>query len=124
MIFFSVFLSSTAALLRPKSPELRTSDVNIYGARVPVAGLLAQTSGDRQPAGASLEELWARAFFSTTALKLEARLAGRGTVAAGQLGEDGFKLGASLLSQMNDNTMRTSEWNIKKRVVKLLAHTC
>lgn len=90
--------NSTAALRNPTSPGTHTRQIDIYGARVPVSSLLAKAKSNRQLAGASPEELWARAFFNSKTLELEARLFGRGTVAAGQLGEEGFEPGASLLS--------------------------
>ena len=89
---------TTAALRNPTSPGTHTPQIDIFGARVPVSGLLAKAKSDPRLAEASLEELWARTFWSSKTLKLEARLFGGGRVAAGQVGENGFKPGATLIS--------------------------
>jgi hypothetical protein len=80
-----------------------TPHVDVYAARVPLAGLISLRNDDRNNRSStsgptSLEEAWARAFMGSRLMVLEGRLFNRFRSTSGDTGQDGFWPGQSLLS--------------------------
>ncbi|KAF7791296.1 hypothetical protein EIP86_002310 [Pleurotus ostreatoroseus] len=97
-------LTSTPALRTPDKQGRHTAYVDIYVARIPRAALLASARDVKQsapPVDASqepcLEELWARLFFNTKAIRWEGMAVKGGSLDPDDVGEHGFKRGQSLL---------------------------
>lgn len=111
--------SSTSELRTPTVSGTRTAYADVYGTRVPLNYLRRSTSLD-----ISLEELWSKAFLRSRLMKLEAKLVGLGS--PGDLGEQGFKPGQSLMAGMM-NVLRTPakgvplliRWDVHPHVVSL-----
>ncbi|GJE86986.1 hypothetical protein PsYK624_030690 [Phanerochaete sordida] len=86
--------TSTPELRTPRAPGLRTDPGDVYATRVPLSALRRLT---RVGAGeASLEDAWARAFFQSRTIGLEATLLGIGS--KGNRGEHGFRRGESVMA--------------------------
>lgn len=93
-------LSSTPALRDSAKDGRHTPHIDVYGAHVPRAGLLASvTSGgpDVTSENLSLEDLWVRTFFGSRTMRWEGMAVKRGSLSPDDIGEHGFRPGQPLL---------------------------
>lgn len=113
---------TTLELRTPKAPGLQIGDVDVYAARVPVSALL-RSSSVSEGGPAALEDAWARAFFQTPTIQLEAKCAGLGV--RGEMGETGFRPGQHIMGNVMHvlrpparGTPLLTEWNMLPSAVR------
>ena len=88
---------SSTAFRTPSNPATHytpSTDIDVYTARVPVAGLRLYSDGAR-----SIEEAWARTLLESPFLRAEGRFFGR-SPSPGDCAEHGFHVGQRLLNVM------------------------